>query len=286
MNAVPEPIKKRPVMFFGAADEKNFPHAVMFWNSLTKFHSPKDIDMIMFTSETRPEELKKLPQGIKTVDITAQLKADPMFWYRQKPVLAEPYMSQYDLVVGFDIDQLVLGDLSYLIKTKDYDIAAPLNYNRNDAEQYGLVGGWCILPIEYANCGLVCMRSEQFVHEWKVWCFSPQFDRAQYKEQDGLNIKIYHQNYNARILDHLDPIGGNNSWWGLLGKSDWSRTKMVNNEVIIPKGEGEPPFPPKDVSLKIAHFAGGQDNPQKMNYRTVFPDDVVERIDYLVSSKK
>ena len=73
MNAVPEPIKKKPAMFFGAADEKNFPHAVMFWNSLTKFHSPKDIDMIMFTSETRPEELKKLPQGIRTVDITAQL---------------------------------------------------------------------------------------------------------------------------------------------------------------------------------------------------------------------
>ena len=56
---------------------------------------------------------------------------------------------------------------------------------------------------------------------------------------------------------------------------------MVNNEIIVPKGEGNKPFPPKDVVLKVIHWAGGKDG-QKMAYRTAFKEDVIKRLDELV----
>ena len=59
---------------------------------------------------------------------------------------------------------------------------------------------------------------------------------------------------------------------------------MDKNEVIIPKGEGNTPFPPKDMTLKVIHMAGGN-RPNKMNYRTLFGEDVIKRLDYLVSKE-
>src|SRR5436189_334900 len=134
-----------------------------------------------------------------------------------------------------DCDQIVCGDLSYIWETKDYDVAGVLNYNRLDAQTYGAIGGWFIHPMEYFNCGLVAMRSEKFIRHWKAQCFTEQFNRSQFKEQDMLNALIYFGNYNARCLDHQDPIGGNNAWWGIFGKADWGRAILKDKKIIIPK---------------------------------------------------
>lgn len=281
---------KKPVLIFSTGDKNNFNNAVMFFNSLTKFHN--DWDMVLFTDENDPEKLKLLPSRVVVEDVTPYLQQDPMFWYRQKPVLAELYMKDYELVIGADSDQLVLGDLSYIVNTKDYDVATVLNWNRVDPQMYGVVQGWGILPTEYMNCGLVAMRSEKFVHHWLVISMSEQFNRMQYKEQDLLNILCYYGNYNVRCLDHFDGPAKMNAWWGLINKGELGRTKLIKNAdkftqtIIVPKGEGDTPFPDRDVEIKIVHFAGGQNNPQKGNYRIIFPEEVVERIDYLVSPTK
>jgi hypothetical protein len=258
--------KKKPVIAFIVYDEQNAPYAKVFKKSLRKFHSEEELPLYELTGE----------------ELAQELRDDPHFFYRQKPVIGERLIKEYEVVIGFDVDQIVLGDISYIWKTKDYDVAGVLNFNRIDAEKYGLIQGWGVLPIEYLNCGLVAMRNEKFVHDWLVWCFSPQFERLQYREQDGLNALVYHGNWNVRVLDHMDKLGGNNSWWGLIAKADWPRTKIVNNEVVLPRGEGDTPFPPADVTLKIVHFGEGANNPQKGNYRLYFPQDVVEYIDKLV----
>lgn len=238
--------------------------------------------MILFTDEKRPEQLSRLPKGVEVRDITPYTKDDPAFWYRQKPVLAEPLLDEYELVLGLDSDQIVLGDLSYIFETKDYDIGTVINWNRVDPRIYGLVQGWGIQPIEYFNCGLVAMRSKKFVHHWKVLCFSPQFDRMQYKEQDLLNILCYYGNYNVRCFDHGDGVAKMSDWWGLISKGEWMRAQLdKDGSIFIPKGFGETPFPPQDMTLRVIH-AGGGGTPNKMNYHQWFTEEVVKRIDDLV----
>ena len=259
--------EKKPVVMFVCYDDKNAEHARKFKNSLRKFHSEEELPLV----EIIGEELQN------------HLKVDPMFFYRQKPIIAEKLIKEYECVIGMDVDQIVVGDLSYLWKgAKDYDVGTVINYNRADAQNYPLVAGWGIFPVEYFNCGLVAMRSEAFVKDWKNKCFSPQFDRMQYKEQDILNALCYFGNYNVRCFDHLDTTGGNNSWWGIFSKGELSRAKLVNGEMIIPQGEGPTPFPPKEVSLKVLHWGGGND-PQKGNYRIMCNQEIVEHLDKLVT---
>lgn len=266
-----EPIVKKPVICFTAYDEKNAENARKFRNSLRKFHTEEELPLY----EVKDEELQ------------TYLKVDPMFWYRQKPLIAEKLIKEYECVIGMDSDSLVVGDLSYLWKgAKDYDVGTVINYNRADAQNYPLVGGWGILPIEYFNCGLVALRSEAFVKDWKNKCFTPQFERLQFREQDILNAICYFGNYNVRCFDHMDPLGGNNSWWGILSKGEWGRAILSNKEILIPQGEGSQPFPPKEVSLKVLHWGEGQGSPNKMNYRIKFKEDIVKWLDYLVSDKK
>lgn len=277
-----EPKIKKPIIIFSCADKANFLYAVMMFNSLYKFHSAWPC--ILITDEKDPEQLRKLPKNVEVKDLTSYITVDRAFFYRQKPIIAEEYIKDYDLVLGIDSDSIIVGDLSYIEKTKDYDVAGVLNYNAQDAKEFGQIGGWGIHPMEYLNCGLVAMRSEKFIHDWKVWCFSPQFDRLQYKEQDGLNALVYHGNWNCRVLDHGDKPAGMTSWWGLLAKTSYPRCILKDNEIIIPKGEGTPTFPVEDTSLKVIHFAGGN-QPNKANYRTMFNEDIITRLDYLVSNK-
>lgn len=259
-------MSKKPVVIFTCYDEKNAPYAELFKKSLRKFHSEEELPLY----EVKGEELQAL------------LKQDPMFFYRQKPIIAEKLIKEYELVIGMDCDQLVLGKLNYLWETKDYDVATVINWNRVDPETYGLVAGWGILPTEYFNCGLVAMRSEKFVHEWKTLCFTPQFDRMPMKEQDLLNALCYFGNFNVRCLDHGDGPAGMSAWWGLISKGEYTRAVLKNKEIIVPKGEGPTPFPAQDMTLKVIHWAEGQASPNKMNYRTRFSEEIVEYIDTLV----
>lgn len=256
---------KKPVLFFTIADDNNLKYAKSLENSFKKFH--KDIPFYI----VQGEELKRY-----TTD-------DPAFFYRSTPVLAERFIKEYDLVVKIDADSVVLGDLSYIWETKDYDIGGVLNYNLPDAQTYGLVQQQGILPIEYVNCGLVAMRSEQFIHEWSVWCFTPQFERYQYREQDGLNIKIYHGNWNCRIFDHGDGPANMYGFWGLFGKTFWNKAELRGNKIIVPKVEGG--IPQFDTEIKIAHMAGGAGT-KKDAWGLYFNEKIMKRISFLISEGK
>lgn len=270
---------KEPVIVFTTADKNNFPYAVMMLNSLRKFH---DWPVLLITDEKDPEKLKQLPKNVDIRDLTPYLANDPQFFYRQKPVIGEELIKAYDLVLGLDCDQIITGDLGYILDTKDYDVGTVINWNKVDPKQYGYVQGWGILPPEYYNCGLVAMRSEKFIHHWKVLCFSQQFDRLQYREQDLLNILCYYGNYNVRCFDHGDGIAKYHAWHGLIAKSEWNKAILTpEKKIVIPDSPDK--FPDKPTELKVIHFAGGS-GAQKMNYHTYFTDEVSERLDYLVSN--
>ena len=267
--------------FFAVGSKEYSKYAIPFWRSMVKFHSPKDIDMIWYTDEKDPEVLKKLPTGIKLANLTPLL-TDPAFYYRQKPVLGELLLNDYDLVVGFDTDELILGNLDYILEAEDYDIGCVYNWNRFDQQYYPLVEMYRIgiMPAEYFNCSLVAMRNKKFVHTWLMWCFSPNFDRCQYKEQDGLNILAYSGNWNVRCFDL--PTPKHFGWFGMLGKGEWNRAELRGKEIWVPKGEGPTPFPPDDVQIHVATLGGGH-GAVKDNWATFFPPKVMERINEIIA---
>ncbi len=264
-------IIRKPVVFFTIADDKNLPYAKNLEKSFKHFH--KDIDFLTITGD----------------ELQAYLQADKDFFYRSTPIIAEKLIKDYELVVKIDADSIVLGDLSYIWKTKDYDVATVINWNRKDPQQFGLIGGWGILPTEYMNAGLVVMRSERFIKNWRRICFTLQFSRLQFREQDILNGMIYYGDYNVRCLDYPDKPAGMCAWWGLISKGEWLRAKVVEDKekfskkVVVPKGEGDKPFPNADTEIKIIHVGGGNTIGNKMNYKTWFGEDVIERINYLFS---
>lgn len=278
-------MNKKKVLIFSCADANNFPYMVKCMNSLTKFHPPsKDVDILCLTTVDAKEAAKQLPKGVILEDLNPYLKDDPYFFYRQKAIIGEKYIDDYELVLGIDSDSIITGSLDYIFDTKDYDIGTVINWNRVDPQMYGIVQFQGIAPIEYFNCGLVAMRNKKFIHDWKVLCFSEQWKRAQYKEQDMLNAMCYYGNWNVRCFDHQDKIGGNEAWWGIFSKGELIRAKLSDKkELYVPQGEGNTPFPPKDTILKVIHTGGGN-TPNKLNYKPWFTDeDVIKRIDYLVS---
>jgi hypothetical protein len=260
-------MNKKPVVAFTIADKNNEKYANELLNSIRKFHSEEELPFYILKGE----------------ELDRYLKDDPKFFYRATPILGERFLKEYELAVKVDADSLVLDDISYVWKTKDYDVGCVLNWNRFDIQYFPILQGWGILPIEYVNCGFVAMRNVDLVHKWRVWCESPQFDRCQYKEQDGLNIRVYHDNYNCRIFDHGDGPAGMYGAWGLFGKGEWNRTELIGDKIVIPKGLGSTPFPPKDMEVKIAHLGGGN---QKLQWGALFPEPVMKRINYLKSEEK
>lgn len=263
---------KKPIAVFCIADKNNMKYAKTMIKSLKYFH--KDWPVILVTDET---EKDKLPEGVIVKDIKPYL-VDKMFFYRATPIVAEKLLDDYECVLKIDSDSLILGDLSLVKDTKDYDVATVINWNRFDEKFYPLVQGWGIMPTEYFNCGFVAMRSKQFVHDWRMLCYTNQFDRLQYKEQDLLNALCYFGNWNVRCLDMPNKTTDMNTFWGIIGKGEWNRA-IVDKEkrIVVPKGLGDTPFPPTDMEIKVAHMGGGNGAP-KDNWGTFFNKEAMERI--------
>lgn len=260
---------KKPIIVVCIADKKNMPYARTMLKSLRHFH--KDWPVMLVTDET-----ENLPEGIIKKDLTNYIQ-DRMFFYRATPIVAEPLLDEYELVLKLDADQLVLGDLSYILDTTDYDVGTVINWNRYDEKLYPVIAFQGVFPAEYFNCGLVAMRSKKFVHDWKMLCFGTQFDRLQYKEQDLLNGQIYFGNWNVRCFDHPDPVKKYFAWHGLLAKGELNRAELRGKDIVIPKGLGDTPFPPTDEVLKVVHLGGGAEA-IKDNWAAYFPLQVWEYI--------
>src|SRR5260221_2251687 len=98
---------KKPIAVYCIADQKNLLYATTMIKALRKFH---DWDVILITDE---KDTKKHPQVKNLIieDLTPYL-ADPAFFYRATPMLAEKYLEDYECVLKIDADSIILGDLS------------------------------------------------------------------------------------------------------------------------------------------------------------------------------
>ncbi len=251
-------------IFFTIADSKNLYLYEMMKNSLKKFHP--DIPLRLY--------------GDKEISSYK----DRAFFYRATPIIArELFEEGYELVIKLDADQIIMGDLNYILNVDDYEVGTVLNINRVDPARYGFVSTYNIPPNKYMNCGFVAMRSKRFVDHWYRLCHSPLFDTLQYKEQDLLNILYHYGDYRVKCFDDYDRVNQYYAWHGLVFKGEENKAKLVNGKVILPRGKDG--YPDRDITVKAWHTAGGGNEP-KLAYRLFFNEELIKHIDYLISDEK
>jgi len=254
---------KKPLIAFTVADEKNMPMARKFLNNIRKFHTELELPFVIVDNEK-----------IGSYN-------DPKFFYRATPLIASEFIKDYELVIKLDCDQIAFSPLNHLWEHTDYDVGTVLNINRVDPARYGFVTTSVIDPAEYYNCGLVAMRSEEFIRHWLSTCYSNYFDRLQYREQDLLNIICHFGNYNVRCFDRFDPFSNTSAWWGLVSKGETMKMVKYKDGVLLPKGQDG--YPDRDVDVKLFHWAGGGNEPK--NHRTIFNEEIIDYIDWLQSDE-
>jgi hypothetical protein len=221
------------------ASEKNQCFVKQFITSFKKFHP--DVEIRVFDNPN--------PQ-------------DKDFWYRAKPLIAcQLFDEGYELVIGADADQIVLGSLSDILEdTEDFDVGVVLN------DPMYPIQVWDIQPI--VNCGLVVLKSKEFAEHWRRLCFTEHFPNYQFREQDLLNIlKSDYFNYKVKYLE-------TKKIYGECGKPFWIQATMEEGKVIIPTQ-----FGPKQLCM---YHSGGGNTPDKGNYKIRFQPEVVKYIDSLI----
>lgn len=251
---------KKKVVAFTIADDNHQGQAKMLANSLRKFHTEEELPLLIYN-----------PQ--------AQAQKDPSLYYKATPLFAKDLLKEYETVIKLDSDQIITGRLDHLFIDPTFDVGVVLNWNRIDPKLYGLVQTHPIDPGQYYNCGLVVMRSEAFVKKWWELCQGPFFDRLQYREQDLLNYLCYFGSWTVLCFDY-GP-----TWNGLISKGEWPRVRLEGEMLVVdpePMEDGRL-FPEQPKVIKVLHWAGGN-SADKMNYRLAFNEEVIKRLDYLVST--
>lgn len=246
---------------FTIADDNNLKLYKQFEKSFKHFHP--DTELVLFGQEQINET------------------NDPEIFYRAKPYFAKFLFEQgYERVIGADCDQLVLGSLDFLFTADDFDIGTVLNFNPTDVKNYGAISVAGIPPVEYYNNGLVIMRNAEFVNKWLDLCYHPHFQNYQFREQDFLNILAHYGGYSVRCFDNEDGINNYAAWHGLLSKGEGERMVVRDKKVILPAQENG--YPLKDVEIKMYHWAGGNTDPSKGNYKLCFSEEVIEYINTIL----
>ncbi len=255
---------KKPKVAFVVADKNNEWMLKPFVNSLRKFHSEEELPLLIIDQE----KLDKIKDRDK--------------FYKMTPLIARDLIKDYDLVIKFDVDQIITGDLSYMWRV-EYDVGTVYNWNRVDPAMYGEVGLATIYPTEYFNCGLVAMKSERFINNWWRLCNSVHFDRMPMREQGLLNALCHYGDYKVVCFDDVDRMREYSAWHGLRSKGEWNKCIIKNAEMILPAGEDG--YPEMNKKIKILHWAGGSESP-KLNYQLYFNDECVKYLDWLVGDSK
>jgi len=257
-------MKKQVV--FTVADKNNEWMVPMLKNSLRKFHSEEELPFIHY-NQGDMDEVK-----------------DPDKFYFSTPYFMKELVKEYDTVIKMDCDQIVTGDLNYILNDAHYDVGTVYNWNRTDPQKYGLVELATIPFNEYFNNGFVAVRNKDFVNEWWKQCRGRHFERMPFREQGFLNILTHYGRFNTVCFDDHDLSYNYSCWHGLRSKGEWLKIVLNDKkELVLPAAKDE--YPERDKIIKILHWAGGKDE-KKMHYRTSFTESVIERLDWLVAIGK
>lgn len=271
---------KKPYCFFTIAlNQTNRDYLKMMQNSFKKFHP--DIELKVYGKED-------FDRGLKDKDFmkgVADLRFPDDNMFRLTPLFAKELIKEYELIVRLDADQIIMGDLNYIIDhRKEFDVGTVLNINRIDPLKYKPCEGWGIPPHEYYNIGLIAFTSESFVNKLWELCNSKYFWRLQYREQDLINAMCVYGGWRTKCFDSYDVKANYYAWHGLVSKGEGTRFILKENkgkyDVVLPIGPDR--YPDHDLLIKAYHFAGGAYE-TKFNYNIHFKPEVIDYVDWLIS---
>jgi len=252
------------IFFVKALDAQYEPMAKVCINSFCKFHDKKYIKLLTMKDY---------------VDITGfeldKTKPEPT------PTFAKELLKKYDLVVSLDSDQLIMGDLNYIIEQyKNYDLGTVYNLNRVDPHLYRKCSITGVPAEMYYNTGLIAFTNLELVNHFDRLTQYEIRQRFVYGDQDPLNIIAHFFGYKVKCFDDYDAKNNYSAWHGLKAKGEGLKFILKDKQVILPKGPDN--YPERDVLIKAYHWAGGPFE-KKHNYHLDFKHDMVDHINWLIS---
>jgi len=192
-------------------------------------------------------------------------------WNTIHPFVSYQLIDQYDMVVHFDADSMVVGKLDELLDESNlnYDIIGVRNnndFNRAGKDNYITNPG--LDPQKYLNAGLVAITNKVFVEDWMMK--NIEFgNQMPFQEQTILNIIA--DNWKTKILDPLesDVYYGTSNLYGTDTHWDsWKDIKLKENMLIL-----------NNKKVKILHHAGGHNTINKLDFN-LFNNEVKQ---YLIN---
>ena len=241
---------------FTVFDVNNEKYFAAFKNSLRKFHTEDELPIIVY----REDQVK-----------------DPINYYRHTPMFAKDLIDQYELVISADVDSIFCAPIIDILEDTSYDVGTVFNSNPREFKKWN-VQVWNIPPAAYFNCGLVALRSKEFVDHWWMLCNKSFFNDFPYKEQDILNILCHYGNYTVKCFDIDDKF------YGLSSNSYWNQFELVGDDIVLKKHTDEDGsiWPIKDKKICVLHFAEGQASVSKGNYKIKVNEEITKRLDWLI----
>lgn len=213
-----------------------------------------------------------------TKEIEELFKIHPnVNWNTLQPFTTIHGLNEFDMVVHFDADSMIVGKLDELLSEDNlkYDVIGVRN--NNDFGQAGkdnLITQENIPVEKYLNAGLVGCTNKDFL---EVWCaMNINFaNREPFQEQSILNHLSYSVDRDIKTKV-LDPIESNVHYGisGLFGtETHWDSWKEIflneNKELIL-----------RNKTVKVLHHAGGHQK-NKLDFN-MFSQEVKNRLNEII----
>jgi hypothetical protein len=245
-------MKKKPICAFTVAygRAENLMYAGMMVNSIKKFHH--NIPVIVFSDE----DVEKIKDPNKT--------------FRMYATFGKELSKEYEAVIQIDSDSIITGSLNHIFDDHKTQLASPCNNNLIDPR----LVIHDIPDQVYVNAGLVYARGERFWNWWDELNHRIYFQHYRFGEQDTLNLIFHYGDLKSKLMD----FDYGNNWHGLIHKGQWHKFILRGKDIVLPKEDG---VCDADKTIKVIHWAGGP--VPKMNFHTYFREDVVKRLQELIS---
>lgn len=170
-------------------------------------------------------------------------------WNTVHPFVSYQLIDDYDMVVHFDADSMIVGKLNELLDASnlEFDIIGVRNNNDyNQAGKDNYITNPGLNPQKYLNAGLVAVTNKLFLEDWMKKNIEYGNNRP-FQEQSVLNEMS--SDWKTKIIDPkesnvhygISNLFGTNTHW-----DSWMDIKLIENKLVL---NG------KDV--KVLHHGGG-----------------------------
>ena len=170
-------------------------------------------------------------------------------WNTVHPFVTYQLIDDYDMVVHFDADSMVVGGLNELLDDAnlEFDVIGVRNNNDfNKAGKDNPIVNQGQDPQNYLNAGLVAVTNKAFLEQWMAHNIE-YGNQMPFQEQTVLNY--IQTNWKTKIIDSIDSdvyygisnLYGDNTHW-----DSWSDIMLEDGELIL-----------NNKKVKVLHHGGG-----------------------------